>query len=121
MWSDKHDKEAKRQANQHRLRHSEAASSGCVVMTPALRDLADELDSARAARRARLDAASKAKESATKRPSYELRHKRVFVASGLSRAAATALMLQHHFRIVDDRSQAVRGVACRGSIIFNFI
>ena len=78
-------------------------------MTPELRELADELDSARATRRTRLEAVTKAKESATKRPSYELRHKRVFVASGLSKTAVRDLMLQHHFRTVDDILQAVRG------------
>ena len=114
VWSEKHNKEAKRQTNQHRLRHSEAASSGCVVMTSELRGLAAELDNARTARRAKLEAKAMAKASATKRPSYELRRKRVFVASGLSRAEVTDLMLQHHFRIVDDRSQAARGEGCMG-------
>ena len=110
VWGAAHDKEIKRQNQQREARLAEVAESGCIGLTPSLKRKAQALKESRDKRRARFDALAKKRAATTTRPSYELRHKRVFVESGMDDTTVRDAMLKHHFRRVVERSQAFQNL-----------
>ena len=106
-WGATQDAEARRQTGQHKLRLAEAAATGCLPMTPKLEAVANSLAAIRDKRRASYSLQEKKNLNKMQRPTYNLKLKRVFLASSVvSQADVTSSVIKHHARVVKDRAQA---------------